>query len=747
MSRARIVGGIVVAAGIVVVIAAWLRHPGNDPRGEVAHDSHHPDSGLVEDTVGGDSLESRRPDHSNTEAVRERAHSESSMSGSTAASSFGTAGPRIHGTVRTLGGAPIHGAEVVIRERSALSPAQWSHHPSDALAATSSDDDGRFSVALPVAHRGSVQLAVRADGFGPLLRALEPSQWSVPLTLKLGPERAVTVTVLGPRDTVIPGANVWCTVTMDGDLHLFEGTTDDRGRFGVESVPTGHVHVEAVAPGFAPARTWGDGVTGDASLVARLAEAGTVWGTVTDTNDLPVPGAIVQATQQMLPSRAEAVSDEQGRYRIDSAPLGQSLTVGAFPPRSDPLLFGMSLEPQNHVLEAGQRLRVDLVVHRRDGRRLEVRGRTVDSRQRPLEGVLVLVRDTQDAVIKTRTLADGTFSLNAPAEPLSFWAHSEESYLDLAEEETGRDFTWTPIGKEADVASWDLGVIVLQRGRTLRGVVRNGKGVGLRGSLIALRPRGRSYRRAPLEREAGAPWTAWTDEAGQFQLEGVPDHGELVLTTSHPTSARVHERVVAADENDIEWTVAAPAVLRGRVELPNGDPAPHVLLQWRAPRAEGENYRPTGAFAGRADESGRFYLADLPVDGDLLVRTSVGQVSRDWYLPLEHARMSLTEARETVCTVRLSPTVSLHGILLDAERRPAADHAIGVHCWLDGTADVSSVTVRTDHSGRFRLEGLTPTEYEVRVRDPSDELIATFTGTPGGPDVQWELPMTEGAKK
>ena len=641
----------------------------------------------------------------------------------------------LFGTVRTLAGVPIPRAEIAVRKLLPYSLIDDQPGTSPPLDTSRSKADGTFCLSVPADSNGWLQFDAAAPGLAPSqLRLAEPG-WRAPLTVLLGGARSATVLVRGPQNQPVGGARVWLTVLESGATQVFEGTTDPKGRWHVQ-IPQGFVTAEAVKPGLSPGRASGHDLSDHPQLIVHLGEAATVWGTVTDRDTgAPIVGAVVRARKTTAPARANAVTDGEGRYRIDTAPAGVNFSLTAFPPAGQPHRFLPS--SREVALAAGNTLRYDLEVQRRAHSSVRVHGRMLDEMNLALSGVEVHVRGESGTVTTGRSRSDGTFTLDVPLGSLSFWAVAERRCLDPSADTGGHRFRWSPWTRPTSESDWDLGDLRMRPAREVRGMVRTVDGKSAPGALVSLRGSHWSFQ-GRIARRPGEPWTAVADAEGRFRFVDAPCGEELTLTVSHPSSATMRETFVGPNESELELIVHRGAALRGVLELPDGSPAAHCVLLWRPPR-EFADARSSGDRLQRTDAAGRFFLSDVTPKGDLFVRTPQSQVSRQWYLPPDQVRQNLVEGAETEVHLRLVPTVALCGRLLYADRLPAAGFRLEVDRALQGPADGHGIVAHCDQNGRFQLEGLAATEYRVRVCNSDGQQIDAFTGIAGGTDVEWTL--------
>lgn len=145
----------------------------------------------------------------------------------------------------------------------------------------------------------------------------------------------------------IPGATVHAIGPAARRLSTARSGLD--GRWRLRGLPQGVYRLVALAPRFAPAwvapspssaQPADDGVSGHGirlaaggerhDLVARLPRAGSISGRVTSAAGLPVPDLVVTvegAPVMGAPRVGQAVTDQDGRYRLEAVAAGERLVM------------------------------------------------------------------------------------------------------------------------------------------------------------------------------------------------------------------------------------------------------------------------------------------------------------------------------------------------------------------------------------------------------------------------------------
>jgi len=250
----------------------------------------------------------------------------------------------IEGLVRTLDGAPVPDARVVLEE---LSPARWLRlppgtiEPLRALAleegrgnpfalATTTRADGTFRLAdlPPLTGRCLRVTTKRATAFE-WIDALAPGDVRRDVTITLGRKVRIEGTITGEDGPLPAGAQIW----LDPASEL--ATVSPDGRFVLEARPHGAATLRAVASGYVHARCDLAAPLEDVNVVQITMRRGeSIEGRVLDGSGQPLSGARVIAwpadptveerervggwiTEKNL---ASTTSRSDGRFVLDGLP-------------------------------------------------------------------------------------------------------------------------------------------------------------------------------------------------------------------------------------------------------------------------------------------------------------------------------------------------------------------------------------------------------------------------------------------
>jgi len=218
---------------------------------------------------------------------------------------------------------------------------------------------------------------------------------------------------------------------------------------------------------------------------------------------------------------------------------------------------------------------------------------------------------------------------------------------------------------------------------------------------------------------------------GSFTIENVEDV-EHVLSIRAATAV-FEERHVKAGTSDIRIVPSRPRKLTGRVLGADGQPLAGVEvralppgkgpLPVRNPNSRKELRWPLHHDVYWTDPEGGFRFDRL-----------VGERVTIWAFHREHQPVVETIAtNQEGIELRLPKGLTLSGVLLDAERRPLAEHQLIV-----ASADRAVRNTKTDANGAFTLLGLSEGECDVSVTDKGGRLVleATLPAATEGTELQ-----------
>lgn len=331
-----------------------------------------------------------------------------------------------------------------------------------------------------------------------------------------------------------------------------------------------------------------------------------------------------------------------------------------------------------------------------------------------------------DEPVDFRTEADGTFLVGGMREGLYRVELRDPTWV--FEPEPPR--VQVERGRARDLSAW----FALRRQRVV-GTVRTEEGAPLPRAGIRLVPEpGR-----PLPAGAspeGTP-TVFSDGKGRFAVRGVaPGEGYRLIATAEGHSPFVSStfRVDRAETTELKpFRMRRGWRIELRVRDLDGAPvakAAVVAASARRPSSLGDPLWGDTIRRGATDAAGRLTLPDLPEDDVLVQVTAPGFEGGD--LVVSYPRVSNARRAD----VTLTKAVHLAGQLSVPEGGPAGPFAVRA-TRRDGGG---SATARAAADGRFRLEGLAATAYDVTVEQVVDDTqrrhLVTLEGViPGIEDV------------
>lgn len=580
-------------------------------------------------------------------------------------------GARIAGRVIDRKGRPVPSAGVHVVE--SLDPldgrsARLEGQKPDAVSGA----DGQFALQ-DLASGLPLNLLVRAPGHLPAgLRNVRPPN-SKPLMVLLEAAAQLRGQVVSAEGEPVAGASVdfiWEATVPDrpdrktGPPIERSATSDRDGRFELRDLPTGTASVSAWAQGHLPAEgrevtiPWPDP---DRELVLTLERGTVLSGRVATTAGDPVSGARVAA------GAASGVSDDEGVYTMEGAPLGKT-TVLAFHPDYKRFRREMVLEKGGNQLdvtfEAGA----------------EVSGRVIDERGAPVAGARVALqslgaRERQE--YRGRTGIDGTFRLS----PVS-----RGRYRLTAE---GEGYSPAEKPEPVEVA-----------GKALEGLeVVLEPGGAIVGRVIGLNPEELAQVEVMIGREAHGTSPVMIDAEGRYEIRRLRP-GDYLLQASLAAGQRQAQARVSLSprereaQRDLEF--ARRLTLSGQV-LYEEEPLPEANVSIRGHGLAVERSVTT-------DLDGAFRFEDLEPD--------------TYWLGLDHDREALIH-NETIelsgdrdVVIRLQPA-TVAGSVSDAE---SGQPIGGASVMLRHAAPEFLVADATRQDGTFHITRVPPGTYRMAVR-------------------------------
>lgn len=255
-----------------------------------------------------------------------------------------------------------------------------------------------------------------------------------------------------------------------------------------------------------------------------------------------------------------------------------------------------------------------------------------------------------------------------------------------------------------------------------------------------------------------------SDETGRFRVAQVTPGTEFLARASgFQPSEPGTLRGEAGSETELELMMGAKGHrLRGRVLDEGGRAVPHAWVlvgvdedareelrgSKRMPSSE-ERRKPMDleGVLLRANEEGRFESDEVPAGYVLVVARPAASRAEE----IGHATLWVRFGQEEEVVVRLRRGASVEGVVRDAQGRPVP--GVQVEAEWEGTPFlgqmeddlgpfISDRRHMTDEAGTFKLSGLLPGDYDLRVEGLREELAQSEREIGEGEVVRWN-PVVE----
>ena len=625
------------------------------------------------------------------------------------------AGASVSGVVVEAGGEPIAGARVT----AFVAGDGRSGEVLDQPAVT--DAAGRFRI--PALAPGAYRFRARHRGHldGTTTRSVDAAITDLRLELARGAR--VSGRVVGGRGAPAPWASVVLAPGMEGEQrgerHAQRITADRNGAFVLEGVPPRIFSVMASGEDATSQSVEVDLARGDRDgLVLALDVDGRIAGVVVDDAGRPVAEAVVAAMPDFM---AGGTSDAQ---LLAGAPLTTTDGGGRFVFRGRP-----------------------------EGKYRLVAARTGNERRNPLEvGVKASTGDlavrlvvSQPGRLRGRVrFADGSapeaFSVQVGRRPPLAIASRKGEFV-VPEVDPGRQAlavrgpgfaAATATVDVAPGAERDAGVILLDRGRTVRGRVL---GAGSRpvagavvvaGARIHAAPGSLVHPHALREGWGSGIRRTVTDGDGRFELTGL-EAADVVIAAEHEREGRSPAVMVGAgDDAAVDLHLAAFASVHGTVTRAGRPAAGLVWFTQRASHLGGE-------FEAGEDgvyELSRLAAGEYTITGPINHRPGEQTVTRTVGLePGQRLRVDLAvDGAGPTLIVALEPAGDAPAATAMVSLVPGEVSPANVREMTDLGLDPSTVRNGAPTTGESRFTGLRPGAYSLCVTPmpaaATDPLVA-----------------------
>lgn len=658
----------------------------------------------------------------------------------------------LSGTIHTIDGQPVAGAEVVVTRDE------------EAVARSLSADDGSFAIAGLDA--GYFALFAFKDAVGAAERAeVRPYDTVEPFVLQ--PMGAIhgrvveeaTGDAIGGLALVLSNYGSRCAFQRYFEglrVHQFRTITDSEGRFVFANLcPAKYLFdyeiysSEYAFPGYqAPPLTvtLGEGETH--TLDIALERGVTIQGVVTAGNGAPVERASVQvfSSRHAFLQMINVLTDADGRYTMRGLPARASYTVYAHhedfaPVESDPVAL---VEPGD-VQEVDIQLSVGFPV---SGRLLFLSGE-------PVVDAEVCFKGGNGPRATTDARGAFTFAHVAPGD-YELWCHRDENW-DVTNptvsfsmpERPYRDLVLSLNAKPAGAtAGFVEGQVVDEAGQGVPGV-----------RVLA--------RASSLTASGELPGAeARTDEDGQYRVAGLGEAATLMVDVYPDSAPFQRKRNVPVDSSGVNFTLTRYGSVRGRVESSRGHPVAGYEIRyyyWDGSDSAGSPH--ASEWQPVHTENGAFRLDEIaPPETWLEVRAPGYVVAVTDPVAVAPGEVI------TDIVVRLEEGLSLSGSVRDAVTgnpvagarlraySPPRFHAMIISEREETMGLEYSTIARTGRDGRFTISSLPPDAtvslvawsdgYERRVL-PRIDVIAVASvplSIPLAPEGQLEVHLTQGGQ-
>ena len=511
-------------------------------------------------------------------------------------------GPSVVLHVRDAAGSPIANATASTSARQGLT-----------------DRDG--TTTLRSVDEGIELITVSAPGFAESeLRVEAGGQIVVERTVTLYSGATVSGVVLGPDDKPVADAHV----EIDGNHSTIVVATDPDGRWHLEDIPAGPHRIAATSSRFLatePIVVTTDGAHLTSDVVVHVRPGAEITGIVVDTSGAPVEGATVygsgnsedtdahgrftlvgldggktevSATTSRGAARPVALDlPNGGRAEVRLVLVTSSLAGVLRDSRGNPIeqaaIAASSVGSMDtHVVRTDERGAFDLggvlpgdyeISVRRPNRKhgfVTVKTVTADNRN-----VVIVLPDA--VTVTGRVVANGKPATNAGV-VVTDSPDDDRTTPAMVDPKTGRfvvddleagswgviagapGFAPTRIATMPGVAGAhiDFGDIMLDPGRTIRGRVVDDTGRPIGGARIAV-----YSNRLAGEGLVGlfeGTLTTRSDAGGNYVITGIESRAATRIVATHPTAGVSMDRVLAAGEWLVDFTLVASGSVAGTIE-------------------------------------------------------------------------------------------------------------------------------------------------------------------------------------
>ena len=609
------------------------------------------------------------------------------------------AGPRLHGTVRLLGGAACIGASVTAHTsgKEQLALLDSGARATQRMASATSDVAGHYELAVPASTMCTVKAT--APGHGPAVR--HGCRLGEQVDFTLAAAATLFGTVRDQRGNPAPATRlvVLQPQSFGGAAVVGETTSDGSGNYRLDDLPGGAVLLDVQPQLLAAPR----------DLDLQLLAGAVTRHDVVLLEGLVIRGRVLDAETRLGIADAEVGEGLVGRVvRTDAAgafvlPGFASESNLSLRVRADGYAAAEQLLRSAGAGPAGTTTTVEILL----ARGFTVRGRVLDPARRPLAGSYVAAaaadhggpgswfRSDWRSVL---TAADGAFQIESLRCDLQ---HGHDVMVVAAGFATSVHALPMPVAPGAVV---ELGDLVLQPPSTLLGELVDENGKPIADYAVELHGGNDDRFRARPERPTSvlpidhyvARQRSRSDALGRFQFTGLAK-GHYVLRAQRLDSHEVVEVPIlvmtAGDTVGARVPLFRGLTLGGQVVTSDGGALPKCYVSIDPEDGQGTSgdveVAADGTFAVRGLAPGPYRLSLYPYASDL--DKAIGRS----FAPgvLEHV---LAGSLAVPCQLRAQRL--LQGTVLDSAQSPAVGRFVLA---MAGDSEVDRTS--TDHAGRFSI--------------------------------------------
>ncbi|MEM1250694.1 MAG: carboxypeptidase regulatory-like domain-containing protein, partial [Acidobacteriota bacterium] len=573
---------------------------------------------------------------------------------------------------RLLGGSPFPNGAVAVTVQDAVTPGV------ERLHVSVSDADGQPVPGALVLWNLGAPACGRTDEVGEIdvgvvpaarLTALtEDGRWGQ-IEVPARPQRALEIRVERHSVEALPTGHLVGPRNSVDSQRLLSFARSRAGLFSIVTFPEGR---EARGVSLASFLEGGEALTLESKTRIWTLDA-TVVTTDAQGRSRPVKDAVAMSTY-----RGWSYSGDDGTLRFDNLKGNSPLAIQA--PGFAPVLIDVA--PQSDPL------------------RIEMRpggtgfGTVTDLQGQPVEGALValhVIEGARPKDLSTTTDAAGNFELGGLARGLSTLKVEARGFAPA----TVRGIETT------DDGDFEIGIVALQPGAELRGVVLDEQGDPLSGVAVhfatspGLRRLDASYT-IYTRRSGGRPLAfhdpkLQTDAKGRFVLQDLLPQETLRLDLTKRGYLPLGVPIELPVEDEVELRLESAATLIGTVTFGNGDPAEGVTIVLQREDGPGAQTGPRGSKTVSTNPAGSYEFPSLAAGTYRLTARALGLA-----IDIPEEPFSLVAGRTKQVDLTIGDGAAVSGKVYYSDGEPAAR----VRVRLAGQVGV------TGNDGTYKLDGV-----------------------------------------